>query len=351
MMRAGALLGIVALAISLLAACTSQPVQAPVFERPPSGAVAAPPPAVTGPGYYTVRPGDTLFSIALDHGLDYKDLAAWNNLTDPNRIQPGQQLRIKPPPGEQQEATVQVNPVTTSGPVEARPLGAQAGPGAASPTSQPGTPAPGYGAAATGPSLAEGGIVSGPIARKLPYSPENVALLQRSDTQQSNPVPPAAPAAVPAPAPAPAAAPAAATAPAQVAAAKPEAAAAEGGDKVDWGWPLQGKIIAGFSEAGNKGLDIAAKPGEPVLAAAPGRVVYSGSGLRGYGKLVIIKHNKTYLSAYAHNSVILVKEGQSVVKGQEIAEAGSTDSERPELHFEIRKLGKPVDPAKYLPPT
>lgn len=349
MMRAGALLGIVGLVVSLLAACSSQPVQAPVSERAPSGAVLASPIAGTGSDYYTVRPGDTLFSIALDHGLDYKDLAAWNNLDDPNRIRPGQELRIKPPPGEQQEATVQVNPVTTSGPVEARPLGAQAGPGAAFP--QPGTLAPGNGEAAAGPPVVEGGIVSGPIARKLPYSPENVALLQRSDTQ-SNPVPPAAPAAAPAPAPvpAPAAAPAPATAP-QVPAAKPEATAADNGDKVDWGWPLRGKIIAGFSEASNKGLDIAAKPGEPVLAAAPGRVVYSGSGLRGYGKLVIIKHNKTYLSAYAHNSVILVKEGQNVVKGQEIAEAGSTDSDRPELHFEIRKLGKPVDPAKYLPPT
>ena len=96
-------------------------------------------------------------------------------------------------------------------------------------------------------------------------------------------------------------------------------------------------------------MDIAGKPGDPVLASAPGRVVYSGSGLRGYGKLVIIKHNKTYLSAYAHNRDILVKEGQSVVRGQKIAEVGNTDADTPKLHFEIRKLGKPVDPAKYLP--
>jgi lipoprotein NlpD len=156
----------------------------------------------------------------------------------------------------------------------------------------------------------------------------------------------AAPAAPPA-----ATAPTNAAVPAQAPAAKPEAAAAGEKDKVDWGWPLKGKIIAEFSETSNKGLDIAATPGEPVLAAAAGRVVYSGSGLRGYGKLVIIKHNRTYLSAYAHNSVILVKEGQNVIKGQKIAEAGSTDSNRPELHFEIRKFGKPVDPAKYLPPT
>jgi len=194
---------------------------------------------------------------------------------------------------------------------------------------------------AAGPSAAVGAIISEPIARKLPYSPENVALLQRSDAQ-SNPVLPPAPVAAPVLAPA--------AAPVPVPAEKQNAAAADDQDKVDWGWPVQGKIIAGFSEASNKGLDIAAKLGTPVLAAAPGRVVYSGSGLRGYGKLVIIKHNKTYLSAYAHNSVILVKEGQNVVKGQKIAEVGSTDSDRPELHFEIRKLGKPVDPAKYLPP-
>jgi lipoprotein NlpD len=140
-----------------------------------------------------------------------------------------------------------------------------------------------------------------------------------------------------------------AVAPSQAPAVAPDAAAADDEDKVGWGWPVQGKIIAGFSEPNNKGLDIAAKPGVPVIAAASGRVIYSGE-MRGYGKLIVIKQNKTYSSVYAHNGVILVKEGQSVVKGQKIAEVGSTDSDRPELHFEIRKLGKPVDPAKYLPP-
>ncbi len=348
MMRAGVLLGSVGLAVTLLAACSSQPVQAPVIERAPSGAVRSLPPqaGARSDAYYIVRRGDTLFSIALDHGLDYKDLAAWNNIDNPNLIRSGQQLRIKPPAGAQ-EATVTVHPVTSSGPVEVHPLGAPASQGAAPPAPQPGTPAPGKTGAASGPAVAAGAIVSGPIARKLPYSPENVALLQRSDAQ-SNPPPTAVP--VPVPAPAPAAVPAPAPAPSQAPAGKPDAAAADDEDKVDWGWPVQGKIIAGFSEASNKGLDIAGKPGDPVLAAAPGRVVYSGSGLRGYGKLVIIKHNKTYLSAYAHNSVILVKEGQNVVKGQKIAEIGSTDSDKPELHFEIRKLGKPVDPAMYLPP-
>jgi lipoprotein NlpD len=163
-------------------------------------------------------------------------------------------------------------------------------------------------------------------------------------------VPALAPAPVPAPAAAPKQEPAPAAAPKQEPTGKTDSDIGDE-DKVEWGWPTQGKILAGFSEASNKGLDIAGKPGDPVIASAPGRVVYSGSGLRGYGKLVIIKHNKTYLSAYAHNKDIFVKEGQNVLKGQKIAEIGNTDTDVPKLHFEIRKLGKPVDPAKYLPPS
>ena len=266
-------------------------------------------------------PGDTLFSIALDQGHDYKDLAAWNNLDNPNLIRLGQQLRLKPPPGAQ-EAPATVSPVTSSGRVETRPLGAQE-PARAEPAARP-------------PGTQEA-IKSEPQARKLPYSPENVALLQRGETAPK-------PAAGPVPAPAPV------LAPAPAAAGKTDADI-DDEDKVEWGWPARGKILAGFSEASNKGLDIDGKLGDPVIAAAPGRVVYSGSGLRGYGKLVIIKHNKTYLSAYAHNKDVLVKEGQSVVKGQKIAEIGSTDADAPKLHFEIRKLGKPVDPARFLPPS
>ena len=113
---------------------------------------------------------------------------------------------------------------------------------------------------------------------------------------------------------------------------------------------MTGRLIGQFSEGGNnKGLDIAAKVGDAVLAAGPGTVVYSGQGLRGYGRLVIIKHNTTFLSAYAHNSSLLVKEGQTVTRGQKIAEAGNTDSDVPKLHFEIRRQGKPVDPLKFLP--
>jgi lipoprotein NlpD len=130
---------------------------------------------------------------------------------------------------------------------------------------------------------------------------------------------------------------------------RPDARPADDEDKVDWGWPVRGKMLGGFSESTNKGIDISAKTGDPVSATASGKVVYSGSGLRGYGKLIVIKHNATYFSAYAHNNEILVKEGQLVVKGQKIAEVGSTDAEQPMLHFEIRKQGKPVDPLKYLP--
>jgi lipoprotein NlpD len=128
------------------------------------------------------------------------------------------------------------------------------------------------------------------------------------------------------------------------------AAAREGDDDINWIWPAAGPVNAVFEEGKSKGLGIAGKLGDPVLAAADGRVVYAGSGLRGYGNLVILKHNATYLTAYAHNQTLLVKEDQSVRRGQKIAEMGSTDSDRVLLHFEIRKQGKPVDPARLLPP-
>ena len=324
MKRASTLLCAAFAAVLTLAGCSSRPVQAPVIERaPPSTAKpAAAPAADTRPEGYTVKRGDTLFSIALDHGLDYKELAAWNTVDSTYRIRPGQQLRLKPPAGLQ-EAPVTVNPVTTSGRVETRPLGAQ-GPLRVEP--------------ATRPAGAEEPVKSEPLARKLPYSPENLALLQRGEAQAK---PPPSPVEL---------APAPSAVPRQEPAGKTDSDINDE-DKVDWGWPARGKILAGFSEASNKGLDIAGKGGDPVIASAPGRVVYSGSGLRGYGKLVIIKHNKTYLSAYAHNKDILVKEGQSVVKGQKIAEIGNTDTDVPKLHFEIRKFGKPLDPAKYLPPS
>jgi len=272
---------------------SAPPVATPAAPRAADPRAADPRAAETRPDTYIVKRGDTLFSIALDNGQDYRELAQWNNLSDPNRIQIGQELRLRAPDG-----AAQVSPIRMPGGVESRPLGTQA----------------------QGDALK-----TEPRAGKRPYSEENVALMQRGTEPR--------PQALPKPA------------PAQV----QGAPAADDEDKVDWSWPVSGRVIAGFSEATNKGIDIAGKLGDAVLASAGGRVVYSGQGLRGYGKLIIIKHNNTFLSAYAHNRDILVKEGQNVVKGQKIAEVGNTDADQPKLHFEIRRLGKPVDPAKYLP--
>ena len=143
---------------------------------------------------------------------------------------------------------------------------------------------------------------------------------------------------------------AAASAPRAAASAPAAVAAPASEDELAWAWPTSGgAVLAGYDEVKNKGIDIGGKAGEPVLASADGRVVYAGAGLRGYGNLIILKHNNTYLSAYAHNQTLLVKEDQSVRKGQKIAEMGNTDADRVKLHFEIRRQGKPVDPAKYLP--
>ena len=147
----------------------------------------------------------------------------------------------------------------------------------------------------------------------------------------------------------PAPAPAAVVAAAPAAAAAAPAAAAPGDEKISWMWPSEGKVIGTFDEGKNKGVDIAGKAGQQVVAAGAGKVMYAGSGIRGYGNLVIVKHSNSLLSAYAHNRSILVKEGQNVNKGQAIAEMGDSDADRVKLHFEIRQQGKPVDPSKFLP--
>ena len=215
------------------------------------------------PGYYTVKPGETLIRIGLEAGQSHKDIARWNNLENPNRIEVGQVLRIAPP----------VTSVIT-------------------------------------------GVVTKPVTSG---SVTPVAI-------------------------APASAGKSAAAPSTVA---PVSGASE--DDIAWIWPTNGAVLAGFDEVKNKGLDIGGATGDPVLAAADGRVVYVGAGLRGYGNLIILKHNNTYLTAYAHNKTLLIKEDQSVRKGQKIAEMGNSDSNIVKLHFEVRRQGKPVDPAKYLP--
>ncbi len=232
------------------------------------------------PGYYTVQRGDTLVRIALDHGQNWRDVARWNQIDNPNLIEVGEVLRVLPPPSEQV--------------VVARPA----------------------------PSAMVTGQPLPPLARPTPQ-----------------PTPPASGAAPPT----------VATPPATASTAPPSAASPASADDLTWIWPAQGSTVGTFDEAKNKGIDIAGKAGDPVLAAADGRVVYAGSGLRGYGNLIILKHNNTYLTAYAHNRALLVKEDQTVRQGQKIAEMGNTDSDQVKLHFEIRRQGKPVDPVRYLP--
>jgi lipoprotein NlpD len=231
------------------------------------------------PGYYTVKPGDSLIRIGLDNGQNWRDLARWNQLDSPNRIEVGQVVRVIPP--------VAVNNAPAAVAVA--------------------TPVP-------------------PLSFGVPSVPAVIPAV----------TPAIVPAAVPSTLPA--------TTP--VLAAKATATA----DDLNWIWPTTaGAVLAGFDDSKNKGLDIGGKLGDSVLAAADGRVVYAGAGLRGYGNLVILKHNDAFLSAYAHSQTILVKEDQTVTKGQKIAEMGQSDSDRVKLHFEIRRQGKPVDPALYLP--
>ena len=263
-------------------------------------------------GYYTVQKGDTLIRIGLDAGQNYRDIARWNAIENPNKIEIGDVYRVIPPE-EPAVAKAVVSSRLSATPLPPVPAAAATAPKAASPAVPPpvavavpaGTVASAGKAAAPSTAQASEPIAAAPAPQKPP-----VALA------------PAAPAAPVAPA---------------------------GDDALEFAWPAKGEVIVAFDEAKNrKGIDLAGGAGDPVLAAAEGKVVYAGEGLRGYGKLIIIKHNNTFLTAYAHNQSILVKEDQSVKKGQKIAEMGSSDSERVKLHFEIRERGRPVDPMKYL---
>ncbi len=246
------------------------------MSRPVPAAVDAssvkPPPGIENagkPGYYTVKPGDTLIRVGLDTGQNWRDIARWNSLENPNLIEVGQVLRVVPPSSD--------NPLVVTRPVSS---------GSAN-TVTTATTAPAQAASAARPASAPAGTSPAPTSA--------------------------------------------------------------GEDDIAWLWPAQGTVLAGFDEAKNKGLDISGKAGDAILASADGRVVYAGAGLRGYGNLIILKHNNTFLTAYAHNQTLLVKEDQTVKKGQKIAEMGNSDADRVKLHFEIRRQGKPVDPAKYLP--
>lgn len=315
----------VSLAAAVLAACSPAP-PAPVVDRGPAAAAAAP--AVPRAGYHIVKKGDTLYSIAQEHGQDWRDVKAWNAIDNPNLLRIGQELRVEPPDG----AAV-TKPVAAPAAIDVRPLGSSA----PAPVADAARPA---GAAENLKRAPKGGI--------KPYSEETLALARREEGgEAAAPVAPAAGAAA-----------AAAEAKPEVKAPpKPDAPAAEsagvaaGDTAVEWVWPYRGKILTGFGEGTSKGLDIAGNAGDPVLAAAKGRVILVSESVRAYGKLVVVKHSDTYLSVYANNSKFLVKEGESVTRGQKIAEVGMSPGTPglASLHFEIRRQGKPVDPLKFLP--
>jgi len=246
-----------------LGGCASYEANAPVVDRtarapapkPPVAMVNAPVPITLPDGFYEVKRGDTLYSIALENGADYREVAAWNALDDPAKIRVGQVLRVKP----DESRGVTVSRSKAAAPIEARPLDA---------------PAP-------------------PVAAPTKETPKEAAS--------------------------------------------------------EFMWPAKGKVLAGFAEPRSKGIDIDGKPGDPVVAAAAGRVTYTGTGIPGLGKLVVIKHDNGFITVYAHNQSILVKEQQSVARGQKIAELGASDADRPKLHFQIRKGSAAVDPLRYLP--
>ena len=258
------------------------------------------------PGYYTVQKGDTLIRIGLDAGQNYRDIARWNAIENPNKIEIGDVYRVVPP---EEPAVAKA---VVSGRLSVTPLP----PVPAAAVTPP---------KATSPAAPAAAVTAAPV-------PAPAKAATPTTAQASEPI---------------AVAPVPQKPPVPVAPAAPAAAAAD--EALEFAWPAKGEVIAGFDETKNrKGIDLAGGAGDPVLAAAEGKVVYAGEGLRGYGKLIIIKHNNTFLTAYAHNQTILVKEDQSVKKGQKIAEMGNSDSDRVKLHFEIRERGRPVDPMKYL---
>ncbi len=286
----GATWAATALLAVVLAGCSSTSLnRAPVEDRgmvPSKPVVAAtdstampevkPPPGSENAGkqgYYTVKPKDTLIGIGLETGQSHKDIARWNNLDNPNKIEIGQVIRVTPPSmAEATSTTVTTKPVT-SGTVVATAV-------------VPGVPAKAASTPAAGTSTSA------------------------------------------------------------------TAGAVGSDDDLGWIWPTSGPLIGGFDEAKGKGIDIGGASGDAVVAAADGRVIWAAAGegtMRHYGNLIIVQHNKTYLTAYANNSTLLVKEDQRIKKGQKIAEMGNSGTDRVKLHFELRRMGVAVDPIKYLP--
>jgi len=290
-------LALLTISLGVLSACSTETRVAPVIDRPTSSVPisrprpASPPPAEVRSdiaGTYTVRRGDTLLRIALDHGQNYRDLVIWNNLSDADDIKVGQVLKVAP--AERSASAVVTSPIAM--------------PGADKPAAPP--------------------KKTEPRGDKKPYSDSTLAGAQKDDNPKAEKV-------------------------AANGIVAGSTVTASDDEKLSWMWPSDGRIVATFDEGKNKGIDISGKLGQQVMAAGSGKVMYAGSGIRGYGNLVIVKHSNSLLSAYAHNRTIVVKEGQNVTKGQVIAEMGNSDTDTVKLHFEIRQQGKPVDPAKFLP--
>ncbi|MFM7484012.1 MAG: peptidoglycan DD-metalloendopeptidase family protein [Burkholderiaceae bacterium] len=298
---------------ALLHGCAEMQANAPIDDRtatrdkskspPPKPASSASTAAAepTDPaGFYTVRKGDTLGKIAKQFSQSVRDLSEWNRLSDPNDIRVGQQLRVVPPEDNK------VASVPTDTGMEMRALD----------TATNGNSSTGANAASANPVRGSGGVKNGPLGRKVAYSDQAWSDMQRGEPAKSltdNRKPLDSP---------------------------PPAAGR-------FMWPTEGKVIRSF-DASRKGIDIAGQPGQPIVSVGEGTVLYANN-MRGFGNLVIIDHRDGLVSAYGHNKSILVKEGQAVTKGQRIADMGDTDAESVRLHFEIRQLGKAVDPMGFLP--
>lgn len=264
----------------LLTACSGNYALAPIG-REDTGRAQPRPEPTTAPNSYTVKRGDTLYSISFRYGMDYRDVARINGIRSPYTIYVGQKLKFKGAPVV----------ASTTRPSSSRTI-----------TTQPSSPS-----------------ITRPSSSSQPSRPSTAT--QTPQVKPSTPAPSAA------------------------------TAVTAGNESLIWRWPTEGRVVSTFSEsaAGRKGINITGKQGQPVIAAAEGKVVYSGNGLPRYGNLLIIKHNDTYLSAYAHNDTLLVKEGDSVKSGQRIATLGRSGTQTDQLHFEIRRNGKPVDPLRFLP--
>lgn len=324
------------LAAFILSACATK-TPAPVIDRrapttattpapAPATAVKPTPPSTTTPPAtpsakpvdqgktHTIQKGETLYSIAFQNNVDYRELAMWNNIENLNLIKLGDVLRLTPPA------------LATSTSPQPKP---------SEPVVTPLVVNPQPSAANERPAGNSAQLKTEPRGGKVPYTDQAIARLNTeasaSSAASAMPTPPAVPT------------PAAPTPPAVT---TPPTTTTAGA--VDWAWPVKGKVITGFTEQ-NKGIDIAGAKGVAVNAAAAGTVIHTGAGIRGYGRLVIIKHGTGWVSAYAHNDKITVMEGQEVKRGQKVAEMGNSDADQVKLHFEIRRQGKPVDPISLLP--